>query len=122
MADCFDVQSALQDAKCRVSTGLSRRVRPARRDAAVFESGVRVGGTYVREDLNDITDVSFDAVSVRVNTSILPVTVKRVSYESYADRLDVLDQHNTLILSADRPRRALDRAADGGILTDTGDW
>ena len=66
--------------------------------------------------------VSFDAVSVRVNTSILPVTVKRVLYESYADRVDVLDQRNTLILSADRPRRALDRAADGGILTDTGDW
>lgn len=210
MSDHFDVQRALQDAKGRVFIGLTRRVRPARRDAlsftfkdggeieipgstpdyiimsaAIFDSGVRVGGTYVREDLNDITDVSlvsrmgekiarvrlmrppthmaedrgdighqlqdktveavrlsnrdvsvvywdsqsryhkavsFDAVSVRVNTSILPATVKRVSYESYADRVDVLGQHNTLILSADRPRRALDRTADGGILTDIGDW
>lgn len=83
MADSFDVQSALQDAKCRVFTGLSRRVRPARRDALVFtfddgggieipgstpdylimaaevfESGVRVGGVYVREMLNDVTDVA----------------------------------------------------------------
>jgi hypothetical protein len=83
MADSFDVQCALGDAKGRVFTGLSRRVRPAHRDAlvftfddggeieipgstpdylimaaAVFETGVRVGGTYVREDLNDITDVS----------------------------------------------------------------
>ena len=83
MADCFNVQSALQDAKDRIFTGLTRRVRPAQRDAlvfpfedggeieipgstpdftimaaAVFETGVRVGGTYVHEMLNDVTDVA----------------------------------------------------------------
>lgn len=36
MADSFDVQCALEDAKGRVFTGLSRRVRPAHRDASVF--------------------------------------------------------------------------------------
>jgi len=71
MADSFDVQCALGDAKGRVFRGLSRRVRPAHRAAlvfsfedggeieipgstpdyiimaaAVFESGVRVGGVF----------------------------------------------------------------------------
>ena len=36
MADSFDVQCALEDAKGRVFTGLSRRVRPAHRDALLF--------------------------------------------------------------------------------------
>lgn len=210
MADSFDVQCALRDAKGRVFTGLNRRVRPEHRDAlsftfedggdieipgstpdylvmaaAVFESGVRVGGVYVREMLDGVTDVglmtptgekiarvrlmkppshmaegrgdisrqlqgrkieavrlnnrnvdviywdtqdrcyvsvSFDTVSVRVNTSILPATVKRVSYEPYGNRMDVLDDSNTSILSVEHAGRALDRTADGGILHDTGDW
>lgn len=210
MADSFDVQCALRDAKDRVFTGLSRHVRPGERDAlsftfedggeieipgstpdylimaaAVFETKVRVGSVYVREMLNDVTDVSlvtqmgvkiarvrlmrppthmaegrgdickrlsgktieavrlsnrdvsviywgsrsrchkavsFDAASVRVNTSILPATVKRISYESYSDRVDVLDANNTPILSIECAGRALDRTADGQILTDTGDW
>lgn len=209
MADSFDVQCALEDAKGRVFTGLSRRVRPAHRDAlvfifddggeieipgstpdylimaaAVFESGVRVGGVYVHEMLNDMTDValttptgvkiarvrlmkppshmaegrgdirrrlegrkieavrlsnravdaiywdsqnrcykavSFDAVSVRVNTAALPARVECLSYEPYADRMDVLGADNTVILSAEHAGRALDRTADGQILTDTGD-
>ena len=66
--------------------------------------------------------VSFDAVSVRVNTAVLPVTVDRVSYESYADRMDVLSADDTVILSVECAGRALDRTADGQILTDTGDW
>ena len=210
MADSFDVQCALRDAKGRVFIGLSRCIRPGERDAlsftfedggeieisgstpdylimsaAVFETKVRVGGVYVLEMLDGVTDVSlvtqtgvkiarvrlmrppthmaegrgdickrvsgktieavrlsdrdasviywdsrsrchkavsFDAVSVRVNTSILPATVKRVSYESYADRVDVLDANNTPILSIERAGRALDRTADGQILADTGDW
>lgn len=210
MADSFDVQLALEDAKGRVFTGLSRRVQPARRDAlvftfddggeieiqgstpdftimaaAVFETDVRVGGVYVREMLNDVTDValtsplgakiarvrlmkppshmaegrgdisrrlqgrkieavrlsdrnvdvvywdasdrcyvsvSFDAVSVYVNTSLLPVEVDNVLYKSDSDWLDVVDKSNTVILSAHRAGRALDRTADGQIMTDTGDW
>lgn len=210
MADSFDVQCALEDAKGRVFTGLSRRVRPAHRDAlvftfddggeieipgstpdftilaaAVFETGARVGGVYVREMLNYVTNValtsptgakiahvrlmkppshmaegrgdirrrlegrkieavrlsdrnvdviywdakdrcyvsvSFDAASVYVNTGILPVEVDRVSYRSDSDWLDVVDKSNTTVLSAHRAGRALDRTADGGILTDTGDW
>lgn len=210
MADPFDVQCALGDAKGRVFIGLSRRVRPAQRDAlvfsfedggeieipgstpdftilaaAVFESGVRVGGVYVREMLSDVTDVSlvtpmgvkiarvrlmkppshmaegsgdisrqlqgrkieavrlsdrnvdviywdatdrcyvsvsFDAASVYVNTGILPVEVDRVSYRSDSDWLDVVDKSNTMILSAYRAGRALDRTADGGRLHDTDDW
>lgn len=83
MADSFAVQCALQDAKGRVFTGLSRHVRPGERDAlsfifedggeieipgstpdylimaaVVFETKVSVGGVYVREMLNDVTDVS----------------------------------------------------------------
>lgn len=86
MADCFDVQCALQDAKDRVFKSLNRRVRPAQRDAlvfafedggeieiagstpdylilaaAVFEVGVRVGGVRVRESLAGVTDVSLVA-------------------------------------------------------------
>jgi len=44
MADSFDVQYALQDAK--------GRVLPAQRDALSSETGVRVGGVRVRESYN----------------------------------------------------------------------
>lgn len=209
MADSFDVQCALKDARGWVFEGLNRRVRPNKRDAlvfsfedggeieipgstpdftimsaAVFETGVRVGGIETREMLNDVTDVSlvsptgekiarvrlmrppthmaegcgdirrrlqgrkieavrlsnrnvdviywdakdrcyvsvsFDAVSVYVNTSVLPVEVDRVLYKPDEDWLDVLSADNTMILSANHAGRALDRTADGGILRDTGD-
>lgn len=185
MADSFEVQCALENAKGRVFTGLSRRVRPAHRDvlvftfedggeieipgstpdftilaAAVFETDVRVGGVYVREMLNDVTDValtsplgvkiarvrltkppshmaegrgdirrrlqgrkievvrlsdrnvdvvywdendrcyvsvSFDAVSVYVNTSLLPVEVGNVLYKPDSDWLKIVDKSNTVI-------------------------
>lgn len=86
MADSFDVQCALQDAKGRVFTGLSRRTHPAQRDAlsfdfedgsaielpgstpdylvmsaAVFETNVRVGGVRVREAPAGVTDVLLTA-------------------------------------------------------------
>lgn len=86
MADLFDVQCALQDAKGRVFTGLNRRVHPGKRDAlvfsfeggsgievpgstpdylimaaAVFETDVRIGGVRVRESLAGVTDVLLTA-------------------------------------------------------------
>ena len=88
MADLPTVRCALEDAKGRVFTGLSRKVHSARthRDAlvfsfkdggeieipgstptylimaaAVFETDVRVGGTHVRETFKDVTDVSLVA-------------------------------------------------------------
>lgn len=208
MADSFDVQCALQDAKGRVFKALNRRVRPNERDAlvflfedggeieipgstpdftilaaAVFEVDVRVGGVGVRESLAGVTDaslvtptgekitrvrltkppthmaddrddlccllegqkieavrlsdkgntavywnaskrmyegVSFEADSVGVYTRRLPATVTAVRFTVAGD-MCAFDADGVVIFSGENVRRAADRAADGGILRDTGD-
>lgn len=75
-------------------------------------------------DANDrcYASVSFDAVSVYVSTNLLPAEVDNVLCMPGSDWLDVVDKSNTVFLSAHSVGRALDRTADGQIITDTGDW
>lgn len=136
MADCFDVQSALQDAKCRVFTGLSRRVQPARRGAlvftfddggeieipgstpdylimaaAVFESGVRVGGVYVHEMLNDVTDV---ALTTPTGVKIARVRLMKPPSHMAEDRGDIRRRLEGRKIEAAR-------LADGVVFTEEAD-
>lgn len=98
-----------------------RRRLQGRKIEAVRLSNRNVDVVYWNANDRCYVSVSFDAVSVYVNTSLLPVEVDNVLYNPDSDWLDVVDKFNTVILSAYRAGRALDRTADGRIMTDTGD-